>query len=554
MMEECAQRILSDSHSCLLHPAAGHNASPASLVQAVSSHVTVQVEGHVTPGPESAANDVLQAFMEINVSWHVSLVPGARGASVNASAKRSLWAVTQSLVNVRVRPASLETTVKRLPVLTSRMFYLGPQCARTAFTVLTVARCASAGTVPAATTSQEPAYAPPAGQDHTAFWDALRVIMGSSAVRDVSVRMEPGVTTSPGDAAARPGGLESAANCPAFRGPTALPVPDGASARPGCPVTMRQGAVGAQPDSRGLAVKNDVERGLSGQTASPDAAASMVVAVTSGLGLATVLLASSELTVAQVVRVGTMGRTVQSCAPVGREGSATQPPGGVSVPPVRWDSPASKHVRGGATACSAETRVAVTTGACVTQSTGLANADWAGLDPAVTQGKYGLDCAQDCSCLNNGTCDRFTGTCSCPAGNYGHSCQHSTQTLTYDGDKVTGCPSGFFGVNCARTCDCKVGQTCDHVTGQCVCPPGYYGSQCQRYCGGDRFGPDCSLPCQCSPTGPAVMGSVDGACAHSPGWAPPVVKLYEIPDLPTPSDMELRALMSHSLIYSMSKE
>lgn len=57
-----------------------------------------------------------------------------------------------------------------LPVLTSRMFYLGPQRARTAFTGLTVARCASAGTVPAATTSQEPACAPPAGQDHTAFW------------------------------------------------------------------------------------------------------------------------------------------------------------------------------------------------------------------------------------------------------------------------------------------------------------------------------------------------------------------------------------------------
>lgn len=50
------------------------------------------------------------------------------------------------------------------------MFYLGPQCARTAFMVLTVARCASAGTVPAATTSQEAACAPPAGQDHTALW------------------------------------------------------------------------------------------------------------------------------------------------------------------------------------------------------------------------------------------------------------------------------------------------------------------------------------------------------------------------------------------------
>lgn len=40
----------------------------ASSVQAVSSHVTVQVEGHVTPGLESAASDVLQDFMEIDVS------------------------------------------------------------------------------------------------------------------------------------------------------------------------------------------------------------------------------------------------------------------------------------------------------------------------------------------------------------------------------------------------------------------------------------------------------------------------------------------------------
>ncbi len=44
----------------------------------------------------------------------------------------------------------------------------------------------------------------------------------------------------------------------------------------------------------------DVEQELLGQTASPDAAASMVVAVTSGLGLATALLASLELTAAQV--------------------------------------------------------------------------------------------------------------------------------------------------------------------------------------------------------------------------------------------------------------
>ncbi|KAG7226079.1 hypothetical protein INR49_018689 [Caranx melampygus] len=162
----------------------------ASLVQAVSSHVTVQVEGHVTPGPESAASDVLQDVMEIDVSscqsscppcenrgscnkqtggcdctpgftgnlcqeecprgtmdqaafcfvpatvmpdvtyrldtayallakqamtvqHHVNLVTGAKGASVSASAKTALWAVTLSLVSVSVRLASPEVTVKR---------------------------------------------------------------------------------------------------------------------------------------------------------------------------------------------------------------------------------------------------------------------------------------------------------------------------------------------------------------------------------------------------------------------------------------------------------
>lgn len=44
----------------------------------------------------------------------MNLVTGARGVSVNASAKRFLWAVTQSPVSVRARPASLENSVKRV--------------------------------------------------------------------------------------------------------------------------------------------------------------------------------------------------------------------------------------------------------------------------------------------------------------------------------------------------------------------------------------------------------------------------------------------------------
>lgn len=40
----------------------------ASSVPTASSHVTVQVEGHVTPGRESAASDVLQASTGMSVT------------------------------------------------------------------------------------------------------------------------------------------------------------------------------------------------------------------------------------------------------------------------------------------------------------------------------------------------------------------------------------------------------------------------------------------------------------------------------------------------------
>lgn len=77
-----------------------------------------------------------------------------------------------------------------------------------------------------------------------------------------------------------------------------------------------------------------------------------------------------------------------SCAPVGKEGSATQQLGSVYVPLVGWDSPVNKLVLGGATACSAETHAAVRMGDCVTLFKGLASVEWAGLDPTVTQAAH----------------------------------------------------------------------------------------------------------------------------------------------------------------------
>jgi len=40
------------------------------------------------------------------------------------------------------------------------------------------------------------------------------------------------------------------------------------------------------------------------------------------------------------------------------------------------------------------------------------------------------------------------------------------------------CPTGRWGENCTDTCSCVRGE-CDRVTGTCDCPPGYTGVSCQ---------------------------------------------------------------------------
>ena len=47
---------------------------------------------------------------------------------------------------------------------------------------------------------------------------------------------------------------------------------------------------------------------------------------------------------------------------------------------------------------------------------------------------------------------------------------------------VTECPNGYYGQDCALTCNCVVAQTtsCDHVTGACSCKAGWEGSTCNR--------------------------------------------------------------------------
>ena len=43
---------------------------------------------------------------------------------------------------------------------------------------------------------------------------------------------------------------------------------------------------------------------------------------------------------------------------------------------------------------------------------------------------------------------------------------------------LTVCQAGAFGLNCAGTCSCNNGATCNRVTGVCTCAPGYRDVDC----------------------------------------------------------------------------
>lgn len=46
-----------------------------------------------------------------------------------------------------------------------------------------------------------------------------------------------------------------------------------------------------------------------------------------------------------------------------------------------------------------------------------------------SEGTWGLQCNQTCSCLNSATCQAHTGTCLCKPGFWGAQCQHSEYIL-----------------------------------------------------------------------------------------------------------------------------
>ncbi|CAH2274459.1 multiple epidermal growth factor-like domains 11 [Pelobates cultripes] len=80
---------------------------------------------------------------------------------------------------------------------------------------------------------------------------------------------------------------------------------------------------------------------------------------------------------------------------------------------------------------------------------------------------YGKDCANVCLCHNGADCDHITGQCTCRTGFTGKHCEQK-------------CPPGTFGYGCRQLCECLNNATCDHVTGTCYCNPGFKGIRCDQ--------------------------------------------------------------------------
>merc|ERR1719239_1804290 len=106
------------------------------------------------------------------------------------------------------------------------------------------------------------------------------------------------------------------------------------------------------------------------------------------------------------------------------------------------------------------------------------------------EGYYGVNCAQDCTCITENTesCNNVDGTCTCKPGFIGDICDSE-------------CPEGYYGANCAQACTCEHENTesCNNVDGTCTCKPGFFGNICDSACSDTTYGENCAQTCTCVP-------------------------------------------------------
>ncbi|CAL1532183.1 unnamed protein product [Lymnaea stagnalis] len=150
-----------------------------------------------------------------------------------------------------------------------------------------------------------------------------------------------------------------------------------------------------------------------------------------------------------------------------------------------------------------------------------------------SQGRWGVDCINQCTHCTNKTCDRINGTCDlgCEDGYKGDTCDDKCSSLTWgkdcshqcspqcfnkscnitNGVCLSGCTDGYTGDSCTEACpsatwgkDCQyncsdhcLDNPCNVANGRCDsgCEPGYLGDKCTAKCPKLTWGSQCLKRC-----------------------------------------------------------